>query len=161
VTIRRVSFGPDRARIVTASGDYTARIWDAGTGKEIMVLRGHRGNVNSAAFSPDGARIVTASTDGTARIWDAATGKEIILREHESFVTSAAFSPDGARIVTASGANTARIWDVRFATMSTKDLVAEVCTRRLRGLTKLSRDEMRLAGYFDNTPELDVCAGIN
>jgi WD40 repeat protein len=125
-----------------------------------MVLHGHQDTVHSAAFSPDGARIVTAALD--VRIWDAATGKEIAILSggYEGWVTSARFSPDGARVVTASSDNTARIWDVHFATMSTKDLVAEVCTRRLRGLTKLSRDEMRLAGYPDNTPEIDVCAGV-
>jgi len=44
--------------------------------------------------------------------------------------------------------------------MSTKDLVAEVCRRRLRRLTTLRRDEMRLAGYTADAPEIDVCAGI-
>ena len=44
--------------------------------------------------------------------------------------------------------------------MSANGLVVEVCTRQLRGLTKLSRDEMRLAGYPDSMPEIDVCAGI-
>jgi WD40 repeat protein len=87
------------------------RIWDAVTGKEIVVLRGHGWAVNSAAFSPDGARIVTASGDRTARIWDAATGKEIEVLRHTSAVKSAAFSPDGARVVTASE-DTAIIWDV-------------------------------------------------
>ena len=78
------AFSPDGARIVTASWDKTARIWDAATGKEIAVLRGHENDVTSAAFSPDGTRIVTASRDKTARIWDAATGKEIaVLRGHE------------------------------------------------------------------------------
>jgi len=33
------------------------------------VLRGHEGDVNSAAFSPDGRYIVTASSDSTARIY--------------------------------------------------------------------------------------------
>lgn len=66
----------------------------------------------------------------------------------------------GARIVTASTDKTTRIWDVHFATMSAKDLVAEVCTRRLRGLTKLTWEEMRLAGYPDSEAEIDVCAGV-
>jgi hypothetical protein len=44
--------------------------------------------------------------------------------------------------------------------MSTNDLVVEACTRRLRGITNLSRDQMRLAGYPDNTPVIDVCAGV-
>ena len=65
-----VAFGPDGSLIVTASWDKTARIWDAATGKEMMVLRGHEDKVNSAAFSRDGLRIVTASGDGTARIWE-------------------------------------------------------------------------------------------
>ncbi len=102
--MRSVAFSPDGARIVTASQDRTARVWDAATGKEIAVLRGHEDSVYSAAFSPDGARVVTASVDRTARVWDAATGKEIaVLRGHKDLVYSAAFSPDGARIVTASG----------------------------------------------------------
>ena len=106
-------------------------------------------------------RIVTASLDKTARIWDAATAKEIaVLRGHENTVTSAAFSPDGARIVTASVDKTARIWDTHFATMSANDLLVEVCTRRLRGLTELSRDVMRLDGYPASTPEIDPCVGI-
>jgi hypothetical protein len=44
--------------------------------------------------------------------------------------------------------------------MSPNNLVIETCTRRLRGLTKLSRDEMRLAGYPDDMPEIDVGAGV-
>ena len=92
--------------------DRTARIWDAATGKELAVLRGHDSSVNSAAFRPDGSRIVTASQDKTARIWDAATGKEVaVLSGHENRVKSAAFSPDGSRIVTASEDKTACIWD--------------------------------------------------
>ncbi len=159
--MRSAAFSPDGARVVTASND--ARVWDAATGKEIAMLRGHvQPVVLSAAFSPDGARVVTASDDRTARVWDAATGKEIaVLRGHEGSVASAAFSPDGARIVTASDDRTARVWDMRVATMSAQHLVAEVCLRRLRGLTTLTRDEMRLAGYADDAPPIDVCAGVD
>jgi WD40 repeat protein len=113
--------------------------------------------VNSAAFSPDGSRIVTASWDKTARIWDPASGKEItVLRGHESRLYSAAFSPDGSRIVTGSADKTARIWDARLFVLSPNDLLVEAC-RRLAGLTKLTREEMRLASYPESTPEIDVC----
>jgi tetratricopeptide (TPR) repeat protein len=72
-------------------------------------------------------------------------------------VWSAALSPDGSRIVAASGDKTARIWDARLQTMSVKGLLAEACAR-LAGLSKLTRDEMRLAGYLVNMPEIDVCS---
>jgi hypothetical protein len=39
---------------------------------------------------------------------------------------------------------------------SAKDLLAEACAR-LTGVTTLTRDEMRLAGYPDSVPEIDVC----
>ena len=64
------AFSPDGLRVVTASGDKTARVGDAASATEIAVLRGHDDRVVSAAFSPDGSRIVTASDDNTARIWD-------------------------------------------------------------------------------------------
>ena len=66
---------PDGTRVVTASDDKTARVWDAARGKPIGRLQGHGDRVNSAAFTPDGTRVVTASEDKTARVWDAATGR--------------------------------------------------------------------------------------
>ena len=54
------AFSPDGARIVTASADGTARIWDAATGSPVGEPLRQRDAVFSAAFSPDGARIVTA-----------------------------------------------------------------------------------------------------
>ncbi len=157
--LKFAAFSPDGSRIVTASDDETARIWDAASGRQLAVL-GHRQPVFSAVFSPDGRRIVTASKENAAHIWDVATARTIaMLRGHGSYVRFAAFSPDGSRIVVASEDKTARIWDARIGTMSTKELVAEACLR-MRGLTKLSRDEMRLVGYADDASEIDACAGV-
>jgi hypothetical protein len=75
-------------------------------------------------------------------------------------VSSAAFSPDGSRIVTASWDKTARIWESHFATMSAKGLLEEVCGQRLPRFSAMTQDEMRLAGYPDSEPQIDVCAGV-
>jgi WD40 repeat protein len=89
------------------------------------------------------------------RIWNAATGIEIaVLRGQDmSSVKSVAFHPDGTRIVTTAVDGTVRISDER-------SLLVEACTHRLTGFSILTREEMRLAGYTDATPEKDVCAGI-
>jgi WD40 repeat protein len=57
------AFSPDGARIVTASNDHTARIWDATTGAEIKVLRGHKHWVDERRLLPQRRPIVTASID--------------------------------------------------------------------------------------------------
>ncbi|NUX52169.1 TIR domain-containing protein [Paraburkholderia sp. JPY418] len=105
-------FSPDGKRVVTASWDGAARVWDAATGKQIVQLSGHQGLIYSAAFGPDGRRVVSASADRTARVWDVATGRQIVqLSGHRDLVYSAAFGPDGRRVVTASADRTARVWD--------------------------------------------------
>ena len=108
--VRAAAFSPGGARIVTASFDKTARVWDAASGQELARL-GHDGWVFAASFSPDGSRIVTASEDKTARVWDAASGRELAKLGHDGWVFAASFSPDGSRIVTASEDKTARVWD--------------------------------------------------
>jgi hypothetical protein len=55
-----VSFSRDGRRIVTASDDKTARVWDAESGKPVGEPMRHEDAVNAASFSPDGRRIVTA-----------------------------------------------------------------------------------------------------
>ena len=106
-------FSPDGKRVVTASQDETARVWDAATGAPIGRPLLHAGLVYSASFSPDGKRVLTASSDNSARVWDAADGTPVTVPlRHDDGVNSAAFSSDGRRVVTASTDGTARVWDV-------------------------------------------------
>src|SRR5258708_935557 len=104
-----LAFSQDGARILTASWDKTAKLWNAASGKLIASFA-HQGAVNSAAFSPDGTRILTASADKTAKLWAAASGSVISSFSHEGTVNAAAFSPDGTRILTASADHTAKLW---------------------------------------------------
>ena len=59
--VNSAQFSPDGQRVVTASWDKTARVWDAATGKAIGEPMQHDGVVISAQFSADGQRVVTAS----------------------------------------------------------------------------------------------------
>jgi WD40 repeat protein len=70
LAVNSAVFAPDGGRILTASTDKTARLWDR-DGNPLATLGGHTSGVNSAVFAPDGGRIVTASDDKTARLWEA------------------------------------------------------------------------------------------
>ena len=111
-SVTSASWSPDGKRVITASWDHTARIWDAASGQALTPPLQHQDLVSTAAWSPDGTRVVTASLDNTARIWDAVTGRPLTPPlAHQAFVSSAAWSPDGTRVVTASDDRTVRIWD--------------------------------------------------
>ena len=64
------AFSGDGWRLLTASRDATARVWEIETGAQVAVLAGHQGWVWSAMFSPDEIHVVTGSEDGAAQIWE-------------------------------------------------------------------------------------------
>ena len=52
------------------TGDNTAKVWDARTGREVHTLSAHHADVLRVAFSPDGRLLATLSLDGTSKVWD-------------------------------------------------------------------------------------------
>ncbi len=105
-------YRPDGKRLVTASIDQMARVWEAETGRLVAELKGHEDSVDSVMYSLDGKRVVTASMNHAARVWEAETGILVAeLKGHEDSVRSAMYSPDGKRVVTASRDHTARVWE--------------------------------------------------
>ena len=129
------AFSADGTRVVTCSGDLTARVWEASTGREIAVLRGHTARLADASFSPNGRLVVTSSADKTARVWDASTGRLLVVFEnHADLVSSASFSPDGKRVLTSSDDGTARIIDCNVCEASIDDVVELARTRVTREL---------------------------
>jgi WD domain, G-beta repeat len=90
-----LAVGPDGKLFATGHSDGTAHLWDAASGKSVMMWHGHSAPVTSIAFSPDAHRLLTGSLDGTVRLWDLATGRELRrLVGHTDSVIGAAFAPN-------------------------------------------------------------------
>ena len=129
--IQDLAFGPD-GKVVTASCDGTAKIWDLESRRELATLRGHTGPVLGVAVSPDGALVATGSLDGTAKLWDPATGREMLtLFGHDLVVNTVTFSPDGRFLATGSGDGTVALHLLPIDEL--RDFARERVTRTLHG----------------------------
>jgi WD40 repeat protein len=93
------------------SSNGTLRVWDVGTGKEVVSIGGQPGIVYDVAFSPDGRRL--ASTIGSAvKIWDVASGQEVLtLHGHQGLAHAVRFSADGRLLASTSADQSVRLWD--------------------------------------------------
>jgi WD40 repeat protein len=126
-------------RLVTASLDGLAMIWDLATGQAAQTLR-HDTSLRQVAVSPDGTRIATATEDGTARLWDPDTGRQLLtLYGHDAPVFGVAFSPDGRLLATSSEDGTVALHLLpidEFVELArsrvTRDLSADECRQYLR-----------------------------
>jgi WD40 repeat protein len=96
------AFSPDGQRVVTASYDHTARVWNAATGQLLRTLEGHLFYVTGVAVSPDGRRAVSASGDNTLKVWDLETG--IVVAAFTCDASAACCSFAGAHRIVAGDA---------------------------------------------------------
>ena len=88
------AFSPDGTRVVTASRDNTAQVWDARTGQAVGAPLQHAGGVSSAAFSTDGTRVVDSvgGRDGAGVGCADRTGSRRTPCTMHAVVSSATFS---------------------------------------------------------------------
>lgn len=98
-------------RIVTTSWkDANALVWDAETGKHVLMLLGHTAGVTGSAWSPNGERIATGDNSGVVKIWDSVTGIELFsFQTLHPYVWTLGWSPDGLHFYVAGGLHTVEI----------------------------------------------------
>ncbi|AVH62652.1 MULTISPECIES: serine/threonine-protein kinase [unclassified Nostoc] len=101
----------DRQLVASGSNDYTIKLWQIYTGRNIYTLTGHSFFINCIAFSHDGETIASGSGDNTIKLWHVNTGREIrTLIGHSDSVWSIAFSQDRQFIASGSWDNTIKLW---------------------------------------------------
>src|SRR5262249_45564671 len=107
-----VAFAPDGKTLAAGSGS-SLRLWDVGTGEEIVARDTHAEAVTCLAISPDGTAVASGGVDDTIRLWDVATGRQRHrLDGPADRVEGLAFSPNGRLLASAAADETLRLWDM-------------------------------------------------
>jgi WD40 repeat protein len=102
---------PDGEQVAAGDGALV-RLWNSGTGEEVLVLHAHQAAVHYLAYSKDGRRLVTTG-DTSARLWNVAPETTLLplLRIPGARVLDAAWSPDGKRVTAGTTRKDALLWE--------------------------------------------------
>lgn len=103
--VNSVEFSRDGHRLLSASDDGTAQLWDADRGIALGPPLAHGARVYQALLAPDGTRALTLGEDGLARLWEVPSGNELPSRwpvqgpfYKQVSLPPARFSPEGTRV---------------------------------------------------------------
>lgn len=104
-------FSADGKRVLTASLDQSARIFDAATGELVTRLVNPDSGLYCAVFDPEGRRAATIAEDGSVRVWDAVSGKESAHFDGAPGTACIAFHPTQNKVLSTAYSEV-RQWDV-------------------------------------------------
>ncbi|XP_015282892.1 PREDICTED: serine-threonine kinase receptor-associated protein, partial [Gekko japonicus] len=101
----------DATKAATAAADFTAKLWDAISGDELLTLA-HKHIVKSVDFTQDSNYLLTGGQDKLLRIYDLnkPEADPEVVSGHTSGIKKALWSSDDSQILSADD-KTVRLWD--------------------------------------------------
>lgn len=116
--INFVAFDSNGKYLVSASDDFTVRLWDIENQTNIKTFTDHTSKVTSASFSPNDQYIVSSACDKTIKVWEVVGDNTYPIRTYlydngEEYlkIWYASFSPDGKKIISTADDSTIKIWN--------------------------------------------------
>ena len=110
------ALNPEATRCATASGDFSAKVWDALTGDELLELK-HKHIVRALDWSADSTQLVTGGKEAKLRVFDLnqPSSEAHVLTGHETgkAIKVVRKLPEPALFLSAGDDGTLRLWDVR------------------------------------------------
>lgn len=148
-SVTACDFDSTGKRILTASDDGTARVWDAETGKAISPPLEHGTAIKYAVLTPNGKYAVTAGMDGALKCWDVALGSVSFSASLSVQFTGIALTQDGSKVAVCGAAGRVRIWELP----SGKDVsrMTSAFTERTTGLAFSPDGVNYVVGSADGT----------
>ncbi|KAL1915348.1 uncharacterized protein VTP21DRAFT_6806 [Calcarisporiella thermophila] len=104
----------DASKAVTASADFSVKVWDAKTGSELHSFV-HNHIARAAEFSFDGMRIVTGGLEKRLRIYDLMRPDAPMEIEaaHGAAIKSVAWEDQRGVVLSAGDEKEIKVWDIR------------------------------------------------
>lgn len=148
-----VEFVADGLRIVTASDDSTARVFDILTGQELVVFDGHPQRVHSVDIADGRDMVATAGAgDNSIYLWNLETGATIRrIAGHADQVYDAQFAPNERELISVSQDATLRVWDVDSG-LETERLQGHLAATRTVAVSPYGG--LAATGSYDSTVRL-------
>jgi WD40 repeat protein len=113
VDSERMSFSPDGRILATVGTDFTIKLWDLTSRRELPSPGRYPNWIYCLTFSPDGKFLCVGGGELVARIWAIPSGKQVaVLAGHLGALWALAFSPDGRTLATGSTDETVKLWNV-------------------------------------------------
>jgi WD40 repeat protein len=145
--VSAVDLTPDGSRLLVASWDSRATIYDVATGRPLVNLIGHTRGIEWGGFAAGGSLVVTVSLDHTVRVWNARTGQQLrVLTFSDVQGSPVAFSPNGQEMAipenapTSAGVSDAvRVFDLCPACTNARALLSLAAPHVTNQLTVLEK----------------------